>query len=208
MHARLLNPSSQVRSISTINYIMFVLRAAFDDDSCSLSIIGRAGPDFVALFLDSIRNSRLLERANTLYTRGCCRRLLSECGCDIHLSSLEIRNPAYLAALHGHDDCLRMLHRVGCAVDVQASHNGWTPAYTAAAFGHEGCLLALQEAGCDLDDGWDDQTPAFIAAVHGYSCCIRVLKEAGCDLEKGGSSGSPAIAAARNGHLDCLRLLL
>ena len=199
--------ASQLGWISEVNYVVFLLGEAFFDERCPLSVMGRAGPDFVGVFLRSVK-SDLLRRANTLHTRGCCRRLLSEAGCSgIRLSRLEAGNPAYLAALCGHGDCLRVLQRVGCAVDRPASHNGWTPAFTAAAFGHEGCLRALWEAGCDLNIGWDSQTPAFVAAVHGYSRCLRVLREAGCDLERGCALGSPAGIAALNGHKGCLRVL-
>lgn len=192
--------------ISEVNYVVFLLRKAFYDESCALSIIGCAGTDFVEDFLSFVK-AGLLRSKITLNTRGCCRRLLRKCGCDIQLSRLEDASPVYLAALFGHVDCLRMLHRIGCAVDRPASHNGWNPAFTAAAFGHEGCLRALWETGCDLDVGWESQTPAFVAAIHGYSKCLRVLQEAGCDLEKGCALGSPATVAALNGHDDCLRLL-
>ena len=194
-----------VEAISEANYVVFVLRRALLGNDGPLSILGCAGPDFVEAFLRSVK-ARVLERLLPLH--GCCRRVLKESGCDVHLGSLEVNNPVYLAALHGHDDCIRTLRRAGCATDLEASHNGWIPAYAAAAFGHEGCLRALLEAGCDLDQGWNRQTPAYIAAVHGHVGCLRVLQEAGCDLQKTDLYGrTPACLALMNGNLDCWRLL-
>ena len=80
--------------------------------------------------------------------------------------------PASIAAINGHEGCLRMLHELGGAAATSLSSEaqyGMTPAHCAADNGHEGCLRVLHELGGDVAASLSatDQngaTPAHIAA--------------------------------------------
>ena len=53
-----------------------------------------------------------------------------------------------MAALQGHDQCLRVLAELGAGESLSvAMNNGATPAYAAAQNGHDRCLRVLAELG-------------------------------------------------------------
>jgi ankyrin repeat protein len=91
------------------------------------------------------------------------------------------RTPAHLAALNGHEGCLRALYELGAGVSLSAEDAGKrTPAHDAARKGHEGCLRVLYELGAGATLSAEDankQTPAHEAAANGHEGCLRVLHE-------------------------------
>ena len=123
--------------------------------------------------------------------------------------------PAFVAAMKGHDGCLRLLHEFGCDIGKPQGpkRDGRTPAYVAAEYGHEGCLRLLHELDCiDRPQGRkrDGRTPAYAAAENGHEGCLRLLHELGCNMRQARykKGWTPALVAAFNGHEGCLLVLL
>ncbi|CAH1721726.1 uncharacterized protein LOC126550359 [Aphis gossypii] len=92
------------------------------------------------------------------------------------------------AAGHGHVDCLRLAHEIGCPWDAS------TPS-VAALGGHLDCLMYMHENACP----WDERT-CTKAAGAGHLHCLRYARENGCPWHE-----LTCADAAAGGHLDCLK---
>ena len=135
--------------------------------------------------------ARIAHCLRFLVEAGCCRRsrhCFAEAGATGHPWSADT---TWVAAKHGHLDCLRYAVQAGVLCDGWSYDTTWV----AASHGQLECLRFAVEAGCP----WHPDTTE-AAASHGHLDCLRYAVEAGCSWSAGTTS-----AAARYGHLDCLR---
>ena len=127
---------------------------------------------------------------------------------------------ALLAAKHGHESCLRLLHELGgdaAACVAAPDARGLAAAHYAASHGRTGCLRVLHELGGNAAAslalaGATGFTPAHGAALMGQEGTLRFLHALGGDaaaslfaISAGGET--PAYYAARNGCSSCFRML-
>eukprot|EP00418_Pyrodinium_bahamense_P062464 CAMPEP_0179085884 /NCGR_PEP_ID=MMETSP0796-20121207/38923_1 /TAXON_ID=73915 /ORGANISM="Pyrodinium bahamense, Strain pbaha01" /LENGTH=133 /DNA_ID=CAMNT_0020783335 /DNA_START=46 /DNA_END=444 /DNA_ORIENTATION=- len=92
--------------------------------------------------------------------------------------------PLMIAAMHGHEDCLRCLLQRGADLDARDGR-GWTALMHAAFRGQGPCLRLLAEHGADLDArDFLGTTAAMRAAMagmeharrKGHVLCMRALQ--------------------------------
>ena len=115
----------------------------------------------------------------------------------------------YVAAQHGHDDCVAALLRAGAEIDTPRT-GGATPLYVASAKGHLPVVRTLLAAGASVDARKDNgATPLLIAAQEGYVHVLLALLRAGADINASIQRGfTPLYKSSQKGHVAVVEALL
>lgn len=141
---------------------------------------------------------------------------LADAGVDLSAPDTDGWPLAAIAALEGHADFIRALHRLGVDVGVPLSQGpdiGRPPTVIAAVEGHANAIRALGEAGVDLGavdtNGW---TATAHAAATGNGEVIAALHERNVDVTASLTQGklkgkTPIDLAIAQGHTAIAKLL-
>ena len=139
-----------------------------------------------------------------------CIQALCDAGEDVNQQARsDGARPLFIAAQHGHADCVRVL----CCEHAYVNHcmtDGTTPLFIAAQNGHADCIQALCDEKAAVNQGLNDGTTSLHAAAQrGHTDCVRALCVAGAAVNVVRVGGtSPLYAAVQEGQVDCAQVLL
>ncbi len=134
--------------------------------------------------------------------------LLVDAGANIHAVNQRKHNALMEAALNGHEEAVKALHRLG--VGHSASGGGGKSAVMMAAWnGHTHVVEVLVELKADVQAALESGfTPLILAASTGHAETAAALARLGAALEAETTGGlTAAMVAAQNGHAEVVRAL-
>lgn len=132
--------------------------------------------------------------------------------------NLDLENPhkrdkngltqVHFAAIHGDEEALESLHKLGANLNVRDCFSR-TPVHYAAFHGQLGAIEKLHELGASLNPFTPaGMTPAHIAALKGDTELLRTLHECGADLSAENRFGAtPHRVAMLKNHTEFSELL-
>jgi len=139
------------------------------------------------------------------------RYLLFECKVDPDRPLRMGATPVFVAAEHGRNECLKLLHQAGANAELAVPSSGTTPLIKAAEGGHmQELKYLINEMKVDIDKAQSDNaTPFFMACQNNKVEIVRWMLTKGVDADKGKlDSATPIIVAAELGHTEVVRALI
>ena len=117
--------------------------------------------------------------------------------------------PLSLAAMHGHEEVVRLLIERGIEIDSR-DYQEQTPLSWAASRGHEAVVRLLVELGAEVNSRDDyGETSLSHAASRGQNAASRLLIELGAEIDSRNNEGRTPLAwAAYGGRESVVRLLI
>jgi len=126
---------------------------------------------------------------------------------DVNIRTKKGKTPAFLAASHGHSECLALLHERNADLTTP-NQDGHAPIHAAAQEGKLMCLTFLADKVDVNIQSKKGTIPAYFAASNGHLECLVLLHERNADLTIPDQNGyAPVHAAAQGGNLTCLTFL-
>ena len=148
-----------------------------------------------------------------------CRKALDDSGDNVGPSFVPAMKKnkfkaLHVAALHGHDECVNALIKVGADVNMIEKESAMCATVAAVKSGNQRCVELLLEAGADVNRkckmSWSYKTNALMEAIsQGNEKFVELLLQEGADVnDADGTQYRPLDLAAKDGYFKIVDILI